>query len=119
MLGRPLSLPAMPITSLCMGCLLFFLPLRPLRRVLHPPLTTPREPAPGPSAERVAPRHVPGPVALAEPLLPLRRRPVRPGLRRHPALEPFLDPVVTHGRRRVQAVADIGLRETGDQRPPG
>lgn len=49
--------------------------------------------------ERAAGRRLAAGVAGREPLLPLRRRAVRPGLRVGPALELGLDPVVTEGCR--------------------
>src|SRR3954464_1139461 len=119
MLGRPPLVPAMALTPLWSNtgsetgeCLGFPLPTSLAATTDNGPTATTSSP------ERVTPLHVPAAVSLAEPLLPLRGRAVRPRLRCHPPLEPLLDPVVAHGRRRVQAVGDVRVRETRDERPP-
>src|SRR5947209_16933015 len=68
----------------------------------------------GAGREGVAGVGIAGAVAGREPLLPLRRRSVRPRLRVDLALELLLQPVIADSSSSVESIADVGLRQLAD-----
>src|SRR4029453_692258 len=66
------------------------------------------------TAERVAGARIASPIAGLEPLLPFRRRAVRPCLAIHVPLKLALDAIVAHRGCSAQGVSDVLIGDAGD-----